>query len=309
MREILGDRLPRFTKEEKEMLRGSADFFALNHYGTAWAKDSQDNVGFSQCYTDATSEDLPRAKSAWLYSAPWGLRKLLNWIHHRYGNPPVVITEGGWTLPSAHDPSGPSLEINDLERAYYYANYTSEVVAAIQLDGVDVRGYFAWSFLDNLEWEMGYSERFGVVHNDFRFGSDLQAPQTKKGGWSQPQAINEYESQQRTRKLSSYWLQWVWSGRGLVDPAVLDPATARLEAAKWIRIGNVPHVINFQRGNSERETTTELSREWLAPDFMSAFDEAYAATPWVFACVALAALGALAGAIALRFRTKMARSE
>ena len=55
----------------------------------------------------------------------------------------------------------------DSGRVLYYANYTSEMRRAIYEDGVDVRGYFAWSLLDNFEWEMGYTERFGLVYTDF----------------------------------------------------------------------------------------------------------------------------------------------
>ena len=58
----------------------------------------------------------------------------------------------------------------------YYANYTTEVLSAIRQDGVDVRGYFAWSLLDNFEWEMGYPIRFGTAYVDYNPGLDSDAP-------------------------------------------------------------------------------------------------------------------------------------
>jgi beta-glucosidase/6-phospho-beta-glucosidase/beta-galactosidase len=58
-------------------------------------------------------------------------------------------------------------EINDIQRVLFHANTTSEVLKAINEDGVDVRGYFAWSMMDNYEWECGYSERFGITYVDF----------------------------------------------------------------------------------------------------------------------------------------------
>lgn len=122
-----------------------------------------------------------------------------------------MITEGGWSLAA----NSSAQAAPDLARAYYFANYTSEVLRAIRVDGVDVAGYFAWSLMDNFEWEKGYSERFGVVFNDFRFGNDTNSP---SGGWAgQPTAAG----QTRTRKDSSRWLQAVWETNALVDPAAL----------------------------------------------------------------------------------------
>ena len=95
---------------------------------------------------------------------PWGLRKLLNWVDRRYGRPPIYVTENGWSTPGEESAAE---GVVDDGRVLFYHNYTGEMQRAIYEDGVDVRGYFAWSLMDNFEWERGYSERFGLVYTDF----------------------------------------------------------------------------------------------------------------------------------------------
>ena len=164
-----------------------------------------------------TETGLPRAESVWLYGAAWGLRKLLNWVHNRYsssgalrGGLPIYVTEGGWSL-AADDATAAA---RDPQRVQYYANYTQEIQRAIELDGIDVRGFYAWSLMDNFEWERGYTERFGVQFNDFAFGEDPHAPVDQQ---HQPTEAG----QKRTPKDSLRWLQSVWKANAMVDPTPL----------------------------------------------------------------------------------------
>jgi len=208
MKQLLGDRLPTFTQQQKNLLKGSADFFGLNHYGTGWVTSSAD-AGFTECYCTVTEDGFPQAQSAWLYGSGWGARKLLNWIKNRYDSPPIYMTEGGWSL--AADTAEEAQ--HDIDRIKYYANYTSEVLNAINEDGVDVKGYFAWSWMDNYEWEMGYVERFGAVFNDFNFGVDNNTAANQD---SQPQA----NGQVRTPKDTACWFsQGLWATNTILDPA------------------------------------------------------------------------------------------
>merc|ERR1712113_900642 len=172
MRALYGSRLPNFTAEEKRKLNGSADFYGLNHYGTGWAAFDPKNPGADLSYAKVSEEGIVKAESAWLYGAGWGFRKILNWVKRRYNNPVLYVTEGGW---SANAPNY-VLGTHDISRVMYYANYSSEMRKAIVEDGVDVRGYFAWSLVDNFEWERGYIERFGTTYNDFGKGFDPNAP-------------------------------------------------------------------------------------------------------------------------------------
>nr|WP_329956179.1 beta-glucosidase [Catenulispora pinistramenti] len=92
-----------------------------------------------------------------------GLRDLLLRIHRDYGPIPLAITENGAAF---HDYVGPDGEVRDPQRVEYLRSHLVAVHEAIEA-GVDVRGYFCWSLLDNFEWAYGYSKRFGVVHVDF----------------------------------------------------------------------------------------------------------------------------------------------
>jgi beta-glucosidase len=93
---------------------------------------------------------------------PEGLRETLLWLKDRYGNPPLYITENG----AAFDDPGPSGgEVPDPERVAYLRSHLMAARTAIA-QGVDLRGYFAWSLLDNFEWTLGYSKRFGLYRVD-----------------------------------------------------------------------------------------------------------------------------------------------
>ncbi len=77
---------------------------------------------------------------------------------------PIYITENGM---SAHDTVSLDGNVHDPNRIDFLMKYLSELEKAID-EGVDVRGYFLWSFLDNFEWSQGYSERFGIVYVDYQ---------------------------------------------------------------------------------------------------------------------------------------------
>ena len=96
MRAVFGDNLPKFTDAEKKLLKGSADFFGLNHYSTGWYSATEE-PGWDMTYGVSSEDGFIRAQSTWLYGAGWGLRKLLNWVKRRY-NPVIYVTENGWSI-------------------------------------------------------------------------------------------------------------------------------------------------------------------------------------------------------------------
>jgi len=153
-------RLPSFTKEEIEMVKGTWDFLGINHYTTFYVKESQNEsillVGTGVEYI--RDDDVPTAVSEWLQVIPSGFRKLLNWIAKEYNNPPVLITENGFSDDG---------RLDDRNRVGYITKYLCELLKATKEDGCKVIGYTVWSMMDNFEWSSGYTEKFGLFQVDF----------------------------------------------------------------------------------------------------------------------------------------------
>ncbi|XP_068664844.1 beta-glucosidase 42 [Aristolochia californica] len=178
MREKVGKRLPVFSDEEKELLRNSVDFLGLNHYTTRLIRHLPTKPEENNIYREQEVErivELPsgevigeKAASEWLYVVPWGLRKVLNRMAQRYHNTPIYITENG--MDDEDDAALPLHEVlDDKLRVRYFKEYLAAVAQSIR-DGTNIKGYFAWSFLDNFEWSQGYTKRFGIVFVDYKNG-------------------------------------------------------------------------------------------------------------------------------------------
>lgn len=168
-------RLPYFTQEEIEMIRGSHDFFGLNHYTSRVVTNDDGDQGRPSHEHDVGTrgEIDPKwepSAADWLYVVPWGLRKTLEWIKENYDNPEVIITENGYA--DKHD-----APLRDCERVKYYNLYLEEVLKAIHESNCNVTAYTAWSFMDNFEWQRGYTQRYGLYHVDFE---DPERPRTPK---------------------------------------------------------------------------------------------------------------------------------
>lgn len=168
----LGDRLPKFTEFEAERIKGSSDFFGLNHYTTMLAAHSDGTLEETSVYGNggiAEDQDVTLSVDPdWEVTAmqwsivPWGCRKLLNWIDARYDHPPIVLTENG----CAFDDELVNGMVADQRRIDFLTAYIDACGQAIA-QGVDLEGYFVWSLLDNFEWALGYSKRFGIHYVDF----------------------------------------------------------------------------------------------------------------------------------------------
>ncbi|XP_030956637.1 beta-glucosidase 40-like isoform X2 [Quercus lobata] len=179
MRSRVGNRLPEFSKSKAALLKGSLDFVGINYYTTFYArKNSGDLLGkiLNDSIADSGAITLPfkdgkaigdRASSIWLYIVPEGIRKLMNYIKQKYGNPLVIITENGMD-----DPNNSLISIKDAlkdkKRVKYHNDHLTNLLAAIKNDGCNVRGYFAWSLMDNWEWAAGYTSRFGLYFVDYK---------------------------------------------------------------------------------------------------------------------------------------------
>ncbi|XP_054475442.1 lactase-like b [Anoplopoma fimbria] len=161
-------RLPTFSPQEKSYIKGTCDFLGVGHFTTRYITQKNNPVvrSSSSYFTDRDLAELvdprwPDPGSEWLYSVPWGFRRLLNFVKSQYGNPMIYVTENGVSEKML------CTELCDDWRIQYYKDYINEMLKAIR-DGVNVKGYTAWSLLDKFEWDEGYSERFGLYYVDFR---------------------------------------------------------------------------------------------------------------------------------------------
>ena len=118
-------------------------------------------------------EGLPRTAMGWEVE-PSGLRETLLRVHREYPGTPVVITENGAAFDDVMAPDG---AVHDEDRRSFLEGHLRAAHEAIEA-GVDLRGYLAWSLLDNFEWAFGYSKRFGIVHVDY----DTQLRTVKDSG-------------------------------------------------------------------------------------------------------------------------------
>jgi beta-glucosidase len=116
--------------------------------------------------------DAPRTSFGWPV-VPEGMTRTLTDLRDRYGQalPPIHVTENGAAYDGVHDP----------DRVSYLDGHLRAVRAAMD-DGVDVRGYFCWSLLDNFEWAEGFTQRFGLVHVDF--ATQERTPKTSYGWYA-----------------------------------------------------------------------------------------------------------------------------
>uniref|UniRef100_A0ACD5Y8C4 Uncharacterized protein n=1 Tax=Avena sativa TaxID=4498 RepID=A0ACD5Y8C4_AVESA len=191
MRRLVGSRLPKFTREQSEKLKKSFDFIAINYYTSNYAKAARAPNGLQLQYgTDSWAEQTgvrdgvpigPPAHVSIFYNYPPGLRELLLYLKRVYvGDTPIYVTENG--TDEANNSTIPIKEaLKDRTRVMFTYNHLKFVHKAIQ-EGVNVKGYFTWTFMDCFEFGDGFNDRFGLIYVDRA-------------------TLKTY------RKMSSYWLE------------------------------------------------------------------------------------------------------
>ncbi len=166
---LYGEAWPRIPDEELKELREPIDFLGVNYYTRGVMRHDAAPPLFAErvrqpgaLYTETGWEVHPES-----------LTRVLRWIRDRYGAIPLYVTENGAAF---RDPPA-SIEgrVDDPLRVDYLRRHLRAVRDA-RADGVDLRGYFAWSLLDNYEWAAGYDMRFGLVHVDYT--TQVRTPKT-----------------------------------------------------------------------------------------------------------------------------------
>ncbi|HET9835788.1 MAG TPA: family 1 glycosylhydrolase, partial [Rhodanobacteraceae bacterium] len=161
LREIFGDAWTEWPDADMQLIRQPIDFLGVNYYTRSVTRDDP-----AQYPLRASSVPQPQAtytETDWEVF-PQGLVDTLIWVSDTCGHLPLYITENGAAF---YDPPVATSEPQpDPLRVHYLHAHLRAAHDAIDA-GVDLRGYYAWSLLDNLEWSLGYSRRFGLVHVDF----------------------------------------------------------------------------------------------------------------------------------------------
>lgn len=190
----LGDKL-RIKDGDLAIIKQPLDWWGFNYYFPAtvqqstsaseragltgvgamgkFESDQDDASAFLDLQSVPSSDSDARTDIGWEI-VPEGIAHLLHQAYARYDLPPVYITENGACYNEGPDEEG---EINDELRLDYIRSHL-EVLADAKDEGIPLKGYFAWSLMDNFEWAEGYKMRFGIVHVDY----DTQVRTVKKSG-------------------------------------------------------------------------------------------------------------------------------
>jgi beta-glucosidase len=158
MLEAWAEIMPEVRAGDLELIATPIDFLGVNNY-TSPLVAADDSGGRSQIVRRA---DVDRTDMGWEV-VPEGLEDLLLRLHRDYAPPAIYVTENGAAYSDIRGHDG---SVHDPERQAYLGAYLASAARAVA-EGVPLRGYFAWSLLDNFEWAWGYWKRFGLIYIDY----------------------------------------------------------------------------------------------------------------------------------------------
>ena len=146
---------------DMEICKAPLDYLAINYYDRTIVLDKDENGPIHAGLQSGT--DGPKTELGWEVW-PDGFHDLLTKVNDKYKPKAIEITENGCSYGDVPDDSG---RVPDQRRTNFFRGYLGAVGRA-RKEGVPIRGYAAWSLMDNFEWAEGYSQRFGFVFVDFR---------------------------------------------------------------------------------------------------------------------------------------------
>lgn len=171
--DLIGDLGPQVEEGDLDGLAERTDFLGINNYTRAVVADQPDNPPLNLEHKQP--EEAQYTDMGWeIY--PDGLYQVLKRVHKEYAPATIYITENGAAFDDVPQADG---RVVDRQRVEFLRSYLFAALRAVE-EGVPLKGYFVWSLLDNFEWALGYSKRFGIVY------------------------VN-YETQERTVKESGNW--------------------------------------------------------------------------------------------------------
>ncbi|XP_027365303.1 hydroxyisourate hydrolase-like [Abrus precatorius] len=209
MKENAGARIPSFTDRESEQVKGSYDFIGVIFYNSVNVTDNPDalktrprDFSLDMAVQIIFLQDLFSEEEYPV--TPWSLREELNNLKLLYGNPPIFIVENGQRTVS-------NSSLQDVSRVKYLHGFIGGVLDAMR-DGSNIKGYFAWSFMDLFELLSGYNSSFGLYY------VDRNDPELK-----------------RYPKLSAKWYSWFLRGGS-------NPIVGTVELEKDASLLSVGHL-------------------------------------------------------------------
>jgi beta-glucosidase len=161
LKEIFGDAWPDFPAEDFQLTKQPVDFVGINYYTRSVVR--HDDAAYPTKASPVRQRNKTHTETGWeVYEK--GLGDTLKWFKDRYGDIPLYVTENGAAF---YDPPvAESDVVEDPLRTAYLRTHLRALHECIE-SGVNLKGYYAWSLLDNLEWSLGFSKRFGLYHVNF----------------------------------------------------------------------------------------------------------------------------------------------
>lgn len=158
---LFGEAWPAEADEGLDLAREPLDWLGVNYYTRKVVRD--DPAVWPDRARPVRVEEALHMETGWEVH-PRSFERCLGWVKERVGTLPVYVTENGGAFP---DPASPvDGRVDDPLRVRYLREHLRAARRAVDA-GLDLRGYFAWSLMDNLEWSSGFRLRFGIVHVDY----------------------------------------------------------------------------------------------------------------------------------------------
>jgi beta-glucosidase len=158
--ELIGGQAPTVLPGDLEAIAVPTDFLGVNYYFPETIADDPGHAPLDARVLAPSGDDI--TGMGWPVE-PQGMAELLARVENDYRPGPIYVTENGSCYEDTVSPDG---SVHDTERRRYLMRHLGALRQAVA-DGVPVKGYFAWSLVDNFEWAEGYRKRFGLVHIDY----------------------------------------------------------------------------------------------------------------------------------------------